>query len=173
MAAYTLRTKPAVPSLHSLLDKHLNEDLTTDNGFMWGDFAVNPYEITKNTRGGCCAFQVNQPDTNIYLKSISTKHHVVHGFFRAHQHGDPKMDKLILSYPDAGVSKLWGDKKANVGKLWPGVVCTFSVAPAAYSDRGYTQDHFGILTTAQKFKDWRLKMFSGYTPSNPTSHKAT
>jgi O-acetyl-ADP-ribose deacetylase len=143
-----------------------NKNITSDNGFMWNDFIVNPYETLKlSPRDGYqgTMFEFGQLITQELLKIWSGKSYTLRSVFRAHQHGDRNMrDRILnqdgLSHPDdLGLGKLWIQNSIHKNKaslLTDISVITFSVAP----NTGYNLPiHvFGQLDMALDYTDWHL-----------------
>lgn|GEM_PF-4103201 len=138
-------------------------------GFMWNDFEFcnkgkqTQFVHYQEGRG----WEFPEYFTKYLLSLDSTPSCAIRGVFRAHQHNDRTLPRILnhdnVSDPeDAGVAKLWLPigAKQPAGKLWDGIVCTFCVSPnTPYGMIGnYNFDSFGILKTAEKFEDWHLDM---------------
>ena len=138
-------------------------------GFMWNDFDFNPCsDQTKKIeyisgRG----FMFPEQITKYLLRYDSTKNCTICGIFRAHQHNAVTMPHILNKNgnhdaADTGVAKLWAPYGMELiaGALWDGIVCTFCVSPNNSFGQtfGYNFDAFGILTTAEKYKDWHLQI---------------
>lgn len=130
-------------------------------GFMWSDFNVNPNTQTHKSGRGTDIYSFSKEDTVKFLKSHSSKrkYYALKGIFRAHQHGDNDMMEAIKT--GSGVARLWPDETNKDKNLWDNIVCTFLVGPdTVYGEaHNYNYDGFGILTTAEKFEDWKLDMY--------------
>ena len=121
-------------------------------GFMWNDFipdeGINAVDY-KRGRG----WLLGKPLVDA-LRATEKNKAQVKGIFRAHQHGDLTLMKMMEK---DGVAKLWqsATNKAN-NALWDGIVCTFLVAP----DTGYgnTFDAWGELHIAESFSKCQLIM---------------
>lgn len=137
-------------------------------GYQWNDFDVDPTQFLSYGRSLKCGRSFTQK----ILEQHSSKTHRVCGVFRAHQHsGDPENDmmKRITNADtkghddDRGCGKLWIPKAIdpeNTKKLWPGIVCTFSVSPntpykPALREIGET---YGLLRVKPGFENWHLDM---------------
>ena len=139
----------------------------SDIGHLWNDFnfksSSNKDEPVKLTGH---RWEFPEQLTKYLLQKDSTPSCRLRGVFRAHQHNDKTMPRILnhdgkSDAADAGVAKLWLAENIQqpAGKLWDGIVCTFCVSPAAYgNDFKYNFDSFGILRTAEGFEDWRLEM---------------
>jgi hypothetical protein len=148
-------------------------------GFMWNDFSVVHGEPEFAVDPGR-AFVYGENLTRTVLQDASTPEHKVHAVFRAHQHAallNPMMRRLLAS---RGLFRHWqsadGLAQANAPvkeleailersqsrPLKDGSVWTFNVSPDSYYGEGcgYGFDTFGLLTTADKFEDWRLRVMN-------------
>jgi hypothetical protein len=146
-------------------------------GFMWNDFTVQASE-PQFALDPDRAFIFGQQATRAVLHSVSTTNRTVQAVFRAHQHSgilNPMMRRLVAS---SGLFRHWQDKdsapllnagpdqlaavleKAESRPIPPGSVWTFNVAPDSVYGEGckFTFDTFGIVTTAGKFEDWRVRV---------------
>jgi hypothetical protein len=146
-------------------------------GFMWNDFtlqATEPQFALDPDR----AFIFGQHATRAVLQSASTTNRTVQAVFRAHQHSgilNPMMRRLVAS---SGLFRHWQEKdstallnaapeqlasvleKSESRPIPPGSVWTFNVAPDSVYGDGckFAFDTFGIVTTASKFEDWRVRV---------------
>jgi|TARA_B100001142_G_scaffold81053_2_gene81921 hypothetical protein len=151
------------------------------NGFMWNDFTVFSEEPGLSYMSGR-GFVYGKSGTRIVLEASAGSKAKVRGVFRAHQHSsavNPMMRRLVAG---KGVFRHWHESdslaKANYSaaslhancklehqvnrKLKDGFVWTFCVAPDSYYGVGnsYRFDTYGILMTADKFKDWNLRVIN-------------
>lgn len=138
--------------------------LTTYNGFMWGDFHLDPNAPSNNgaSSGRPCH---SKQDTYHYLQEASKGRVKLRGILRAHQHGDDAMMGRILgkdgmNNDNHGACKLWTSRAKTGNLLWPGIVVTWNVCPdTVYGlGHGFTYSTHGILTLQEKFEDWRLEV---------------
>ena len=157
--------------LIALMDKKL-EKTDIDIGYMWNDFIFDlgtpaNAPVLPSFLGRGAGWTLPEGFTKMLLHHDSTQKTKIRGVFRAHQHTDQTMPRIVnqdeMSEPaDAGVAKLWlkPDQIQPAGTLWDGIVCTYCVSPNTGYDRyaSYTFDSFGILTTAPHFEDWKLEM---------------
>lgn len=137
-------------------------------GHLWNDFNFKSSQEKGQeiTRTGD-RWEFPEQLTKYLLQKDSTPTCKLRGVFRAHQHNEETMPRILnqdgMSDPrDVGVAKLWLPENTQqpAGQLWDGIVCTFCVSPNngfGYSYK-YNFDTFGILKTAEKFEDWRLAM---------------
>ena len=146
-------------------------------GFMWNDFTVQTNEA-QFALDPDRAFIFGQHATRAVLQSASTTNRAVQAVFRAHQHSgilNPMMRRLVAS---RGLFRHWQEKdsagllnsapeqlatvleKGESRAIPPGSVWTFNVAPDSVYGEGckFTFDTFGIVTTASKFEDWRVRV---------------
>ena len=146
-------------------------------GFMWNDFTVQANE-PQFALDPDRAFIFGQQATRAILQSVSTTNRTVQAVFRAHQHSGilyPMMRRLVAS---SGLFRLWQEKdvaallnsapeqlatvleKSESRPIPHGSVWTFNVAPDSVYGEGckFTFDTFGIVTTASKFDDWRVRV---------------
>jgi len=149
-------------------------------GFMWSDFQFQPNNNKQAPilyAAGRNNWNFPQEITKHLLQQASTSNCALRGIFRAHQHNEKTMPRILnqdnRSEPaDAGVAKLWvpENQKQPAGTLWDGIVCTFCVSPCNGYGKAfhYNFDSFGILTTAKDFNNWHLAMHRIEVPS-PTS----
>jgi hypothetical protein len=145
-------------------------------GFQWNDYEVrvetellrNYYFVKDNPgRGWIIGKTFNQAALTLQ----SDAHNKIRGVMRAHQHTanpenlTPMMKRIFntdhLDHDEnIGVGKLWiqpGEKPGH--SLWDNIVCTFNVSPhTPYQVLGYRYDTYGLLTTAEKFSDWKLEV---------------
>jgi hypothetical protein len=147
-------------------------------GFMWNDFSLFTAEPTLAFNEDRLAFVHGQSSTSFLLRAASSESHKVRAVFRAHQHSgvpNPMMDRLIAS---KGVYQHWQSRdlpsRTRVGQatladlietssdrsIPDGSTWTFNVAPDSMYGEGndYAFDTFGILTTADSYSDWRLRI---------------
>ncbi|MED5453505.1 MAG: metallophosphoesterase [Verrucomicrobiota bacterium] len=149
------------------------------NGFMWNDFTIFTEEPGVSYMSGR-GFVFGKSGTRIVLDASAGEKSKVRGVFRAHQHSsavNPMMRRLLAGN---GVFRHWHESdsldKANVStavlhaecklehsnnrKLKDGFVWTFNVAPDSYYGVGntYKFDTYGVLTTADKFVNWNLRV---------------
>jgi hypothetical protein len=148
-------------------------------GFMWNDFSVLPTDPQFAIDPGR-AYIYGEQSTQFLLRSGSTENQALHAVFRGHQHSsviNPMMRRLIAS---RGVFRHWqrGDSKALLNAklaelekvlerseerpIPTGSVWTFNVSPdSAYGEGSdYNFDSFGIVKTAPKFSDWRMRVIN-------------
>ena len=146
-------------------------------GFMWNDFTVQANE-PQFALDPDRAFIFGQQATRAVLQSASTTNRTLQAVFRAHQHSgilNPMMRRLVAS---RGLFRHWQEKdsagllnsapeqlatvldKGENRSIPPGSVWTFNVAPDSVYGEGckFTFDTFGIVTTASKFEDWRVRV---------------
>jgi hypothetical protein len=146
-------------------------------GFMWNDFTVQSQDAQFSVDPDR-ALIFGQLATQSILQSASTSNRTVRAVFRAHQHSgilNPMMRRLVAS---SGLFRHWQTndspgllnvspqmlstrlEQGELRAIPPGSVWTFNVAPdSVYGEGcGYTFDTFGILTIAEKFEDWRIRV---------------
>ena len=126
------------------------------NGFMWNDFQVESnLKLVDVVPGRGLAY--GKDLTKAVLEVSSGNDYQIKGVMRAHQHYGKMMDELLKHN---GLYKLWKSDLAQKSvNLYPGIVCTFMVAPdnSAGSLYGFNYDTFALLKTAKKFQDWTLE----------------
>lgn len=146
-------------------------------GFMWNDFTLMAEEPGFAIDPGR-AFVYGQRATQYLLAQTRTASSAVQAVFRGHQQSsilNPMMRRLLAG---RGAFRHWqtGDSMALLGantrqleaviersEVRPvpaGSVWTLNISPdSVYGQAsGYTYDTFGLLTTAAKFDDWRLRV---------------
>jgi hypothetical protein len=146
-------------------------------GFMWNDFSVVHGEPGFDFDPGR-AFVWGEDTTKFLLAQCSGSSRRLQAVFRAHQHAtimNGMMRRLKVGH---GVYRHWQEndsiglmqaelpviaQKIEVSeqrRIPPSSVWTFNVVPdSVYGEAcDYTFDTFGILTTAQTFDDWRLRV---------------
>lgn len=137
-------------------------------GFQWNDYDVDPTEqfLKQSARG---TWLIGKDFSQTLLTQQSDEKNTLRGVFRAHQHefkqADPMMQS-ILNFDqhdhdsNAGVSRLWiEDLPKDPQQLWNNIVCTFNVCPhTLYQITGFNYDTYGLLTVAEDYADWRLKI---------------
>jgi len=158
---------------------HLPEDPVSPTvlGFMWNDFTVLGTDAQFSVDPDR-AFIFGQQATQTILTSATSSNCVVQAVFRAHQHSgllNPMMRRLVAS---SGLFRHWqsNDSPALLNSapeelrtrleqgtsrsVPSGSVWTFNVAPDSVYGEGcrFTFDTFGILTTAEKFENWTIRV---------------
>ncbi len=146
-------------------------------GFMWNDFTLATAEPGFANDPGR-AFVYGQAATRFVLAQTRTPKSAVRAIFRGHQQSasvNPMMRRLVAS---RGIFRHWqaADSPAryNAGipeltsflehgperSIPPDSVWTLNISPdTAYGQvNGYTYDTFGIVKTAGKLEDWRLRV---------------
>ena len=164
-AQYALDFRPEDPINPSVL------------GFMWNDFTLVAEEPGFANDPGR-AFVYGQATTQYVLGQTRTKTSAVRAIFRGHQQSsapNPMMRRLVAS---RGIFRHWqaadsvAKFNASVTELTgilehepersipPGSVWTLNISPdSVYGQaNAYTYDTFGLLKTAAKFADWRLRV---------------
>jgi len=142
---------------------------STLNGHMWSDSVPDNGEtpiMFKQGRGWAFGKSV----TASVLEQFSTPAHKLRGIFRAHQHHGKMLEHLRCSQ-NTGLVQLWQEYQLNDCKtcgarkdgkmplqtgLWDGIVCTFLSTPVEGTNFRYHA--YGVLTTAQRYEDWRLEI---------------
>jgi len=147
-------------------------------GFMWNDFSLFEDDPALAFNPSRLAFNHGKASTDYLLRAASSDSAKLRAVFRAHQHTSvpsPAMNRIIASN---GAFRHWQPRdssknslsdKAALRKLIDqepersvpaGSVWTFNVSPDSVYGSGneYTFDTIGILTTAEAFEDWRLKV---------------
>lgn len=167
LAQETQHAKLNSPDLTPFKKYFHNMPISTNNGFMWNDFIVDPtipFALSARDGRQGSMFDYGQAVTRQVLDYMSSKDYKIHAVFRAHQHSDPDMKARILnldqlSHPDdTGMGKLWIENsmhQTTPGRLDNVAAITFSVAPD--TGYGYTIDAFGLLTVADNYANWRLQ----------------
>lgn len=123
-------------------------------GFMWNDFYVDPTKRVGQRSKKFTGWVMGQELTESILAWGTSKKVTLHGVFRAHQHnndtGGPMLNLLCCS---KGMVDVWKNNR----------IFTFLSAPdSKLEDTGeqcFTYDSFVLLTTAQKFEQWRLEHY--------------
>ncbi|HEX7862996.1 MAG TPA: metallophosphoesterase family protein [Verrucomicrobiae bacterium] len=158
---------------------HAPEDPVTPTvlGFMWNDFTVLSTD-TQFSLDPDRAFIFGQQATRSVLENASTTNRTVQAVFRAHQHSgilNPMMRRLVAS---SGLFRHWQPtdsadrlnaapqelsqhlERSESRAIPHGSVWTFNVGPdSVYGEGcGFTFDTFGLLNTAEKFPDWRIRV---------------
>lgn len=146
-------------------------------GFMWNDFSIVPGEPALGYDPGR-AFVYGESSTRYILTAASGTNRQVHAVFRAHQHSsvpNPMMHRLKAS---KGLFRHWQQmdslnllnavepklqnvlERAEVRSIPSNSVWTFNVGPDTVYGEGcdFDFDTCAILTTGEKFEDWRLKV---------------
>lgn len=147
-------------------------------GFMWNDFFVFGDDPILGFNSSRLAFNHGKQSTKYLLTSASSASSKLRAVFRAHQHSSvptPAMNRIVAS---KGAFRHWQktdsveQAKANrqtlqkileldPGRRVPeGSVWTLNVSPDSMYGAGnnYTFDTIGILTLAESFDAWRLKV---------------
>lgn len=137
-------------------------------GFMWNDFIIQPEGFLGRTKDRGLIH--GKGLTYKILQAHSSDTHRVKGVFRAHQH-TPEMIQRIANTDrkghdhDKGCGKLWimNRDQQQARKLWPGIVCTFSVSPHTdYYERMEEIENlgetYGLLKIKRGFENWKLEM---------------
>lgn len=153
-------------------------------GFMWNDFFIFNDDPVIGFNPSRLAFNHGRKSTEYLLKTASSETAELRAVFRAHQHSrvpSPAMNRIVASQ---GVFRHWQDddepQQANADratlqsfiemapsrKIPTGSVWTFNVSPDSVYGQGnsYDFDTVGILSTAKRFQDWRLKVINVATP---------
>lgn len=146
-------------------------------GFMWNDFSVVKGEAEFDYDPGR-AFVYGETVSKYLLQQFSTPGRRLQAVFRAHQHATILNGMMRRLKAGKGVYRHWqerdsvkwleADLPVIAGKIDvssersipPGSVWTFNVGPdSVYGEScDFSFDTFGILTTAEKFEDWRLQV---------------
>ena len=147
-------------------------------GFMWNDFFVFGDEPELGFNSARLAFNHGQASTAFLMRVGSSESAKLRSVFRAHQHSgnpNPAMNRIVAS---RGAFRHWQatdslkhaglDKSAlrsliehaDLRRVPAGSVWTFNVSPDSLYGAGndYAFDTIGILSTAESFDDWRLKV---------------
>jgi hypothetical protein len=146
-------------------------------GFMWNDFSVArgeshfEYDPTR-------AFVYGENPTRFLLATSSTPAHRIQAVFRGHQHATIPNSMMRRLKAGRGVYRHWQEadslahrdaepaalariiETGEERRIPSGSVWTFNVAPdSVYGEAvGFDFDTFGILTVAESFEDWRLRV---------------
>jgi len=146
-------------------------------GFMWNDFSLFAEEPGFAVDPGR-AFVYGQSATRYVLAQTQTKSNGVRAVFRGHQQSsaiNPMMRRLIASrgifrhwQPQDSMARMGAEVRELEGFLergWErpipdGSVWTLNISPdSVYGEAcGFAFDTFGIVKTAEKFADWRLRV---------------
>ena len=147
-------------------------------GFMWNDFFVFGDDPTIGFNSARLAFNHGKSSAAYLMGVASSDSAKLRAVFRAHQHSSapsPAMNRIVASN---GAFRHWQSKdsseQANLDKpalrslveqaalrrIPEGSVWTFNVSPDSVYGAGnaYAFDTIGILSTAESFDDWRLKV---------------
>ncbi len=147
-------------------------------GFMWNDFSLAKGEAALAFDALRPALVFGEDAVKNYLAAASTDRNQLRAVFRAHQHSsslNPMMRRLKVS---RGVFRHWQEhdtvamlqateskletilETSPVRAIPSGSVWTFNVAPDTYYGEGckFDFDTYGVLRTAEKFEDWRLRV---------------
>lgn len=147
-------------------------------GFMWNDYFIFAEEPVIGFNASRLAFNHGQASTEYLLDQASSDDAKLRAVFRAHQHSSvptPAMNRIVAS---RGAFRHWQatdstkevDAKRDVLETLvertaertvpDGSVWTFNVSPDSVYGAGndYTFDTIGILTTAESFEKWRLRV---------------
>ncbi len=144
---------------------------TLANGFLWSDFIVDSTGLLGISRArGLSTYAYGEASTRVLLNAWSGDNYQLRTVLRGHQHSsdfnDPMMQRIFnadnLGHPaDRGLGKLWiGDKpfhRDSPGLLIGVLSVTFCVSPNLSYQIPF--DAFGLLTTAERFEDWRLQAY--------------
>ncbi len=121
-------------------------------GFMWHDFIVDSGQTALEVSVGRGLAYGKQ-----FVDAFCKVNPHIKAVFRAHQHGGPMMEKLLIHN---GLYRLWkSDEKQAFLPLDVGAVYTFMVAPdSSYGTHfDFNYDTFALLKVGKKFKDWKLE----------------
>ncbi len=155
-------------------------------GFMWNDYFVFGDEPVLGFNESRLAFNHGKASTDYLMNVASSPAAKLRTVFRAHQHSsvpNPAMNRLIAS---RGAFRHWQASdslaKANENKealrasietasarrVPDASVWTLNVSPDSVYGAGndYAFDTIGILSTADEFDDWRLRVVNIDVPVN-------
>lgn len=145
-------------------------------GFMWNYFSTDPKcSLSKQSN----IFVYGKHMTDAVLHRASEGMHKIRGVMRAHQHSHSKDNPMMQSiFAGKGISRLWqAEENKDQGfefNLWPGIVCTFLVAPECgyRHDRkakevSYDYDVWGRLNIGDRFEKWKMHVRQNQFPYRP------
>lgn len=155
----------------------------TTLGFMWNDFSLLSSEVSLAYNPGR-AWIYGKSATKHILAHSGTESHKLRAVIRAHQHSsvlNPMMRRLIAG---KGAHRHWqeGDSAALLNadqrtlettlesgqrrQFADGCVFTLNAAPDSVYGAGchYNFDAYAIITTAERFSDWRFEVHNIEAP---------
>lgn len=147
---------------------HITPSHKVYSGFMWNDFYVDSFKVVGQRGKKFTGWVYGKQLTQALLNWSASPKVTLQGIFRAHQHnnetGGPMLNLLCCT---KGIVNLWESNR---------IFTLVSAPDSKLEDTGqqcFTYDSFVLVTTAARFKDWRMVHYTQDTGMPKKAWKAT